>query len=254
MNNRRLNPTVVNAWHAALGELCACNGPVELVPRTDTGEALPRVRARLLRADAADGSLIVEKPAAQPQAEVLRKGVAVEMYVTTATSRMKAWSAVLDLGRFSLNEQTRVIAYRLEPVRDIASAQRRACFRLPTAGMAMGAGLWDPAWPEFQPRVEGHVTDLSDRGVGITAALEIELARQMQGRVYKLSIPLGEAGEALDVDARMVRIFESESDTVSLGLEFEFTGLAEQHRVEHMLQQFSVEQQRKQLRRMRGTG
>ncbi|MEM1356517.1 MAG: hypothetical protein AAGH88_16730, partial [Planctomycetota bacterium] len=103
MSSSQTNPMMSKAWRATVGELALHNAAVELVPVTEKGVELPRVRARLLKADENDGSLIVEKPGNLKQAEALAKGVAVDVYVITDHSRMKARSRVIDLGLFNLN-------------------------------------------------------------------------------------------------------------------------------------------------------
>lgn len=254
MASSKTNSMAVKAWHATVAELSSQNKPVEVVPMTESGEQLPRFRARVLEANAKEGSLIIEKPSNVPQAQGLAKGVAVEVYVITGSARMKAASRVIDLGWFKLNKQTKVMAVRLEPMKHIASAQRRACFRLSTAGMGMSAKFRHAAWCAAQPPIAAKVLDLSDRGLGLTVGLEIELALKMKDQVYQVAVPLPGQDESIDLDARLVRVIETEFNTVTLGFQFEFQNIKEQRRVERVVQQFSVAQQRKQLKRLRGAG
>lgn len=243
-----------STWLTTVAELASQNKTVELRPMTERGEELPSFRARLLQADEKDGSMIVEQPMHVEQARVMAKGVAVEVYVITNATRMKARSRVIDLGRFSLNKQTKVMAVRLEPVEDISSAQRRACFRLSTAGMGMSARFRHPDWPETQPDVKAKALDISDRGLGLTLEMDAALAKSMLDQVYGVFVPLPGQEESLELDARLVRVVETEPMTVTLGFQFEFPNLNQQRRVEQVIQQFSVAQQRKQIRRMRGAG
>ncbi|MEM1108818.1 MAG: PilZ domain-containing protein [Planctomycetota bacterium] len=256
MSTPKQNPMMVKAWRATLAELAQHNRPVEVVPVTDGGVELPRIRARLLSADAGDGSLVVEKPGSLKQAEVLTKGVAVEVYVITASTRMKARSKVIDVGWFKLNAKTRVTAVRLQPVKGIASAQRRASFRVSTSALGMTAELRCPEWPEDRDPFTMRVLDLSDRGVGLSAAMEFEAGQQMEGKIYAVHVPLPGEDESLDLEARLVRVIDkqAEANGVTLGFQFEFADLNEQRRVERIIQQFSAHQQRKQLQRMRGAG
>jgi len=254
MSSQKINPIVVRTWQAVAGELATHNGPVEIVPMTGQGESLPRFRTRLLRADAKDDSLIIETPSNTQHAQMLAKGVGVEVYLVTGSTRMKAASRVIDVGLFRLNKQTKVMAVRLEPMQQIASAQRRACFRLSTVSMGMSAKLRHQSWPASQRAISAKVQDLSDRGLGLTAGMAVELAQKMKNQVYRVVVPLPSAAESLELDARLVRVIETEFRTVTLGFQFEFENLSEQRRVERMVQQFSVQQQRKQLKRMRGVG
>ncbi|MEO1237530.1 MAG: PilZ domain-containing protein [Planctomycetota bacterium] len=257
MNRSPSNPKLVGIWRRLLDEAAAQNGPVELVPVTEQGRELPRVRARLLRSGP-DGTLVVEMPSGQPQAEALRKGVAVDVVVTTDATRMKARSSVADLGRFKLNEQTRVLAVRLTAVTGVASAQRRACYRLSTAGLGLAVELtcpeWPTGWPEDQDPVRARAVDLSDRGLGLTVKLPLEWAEKMKSRLFDAAIWLPGEAEPLEVPVRVVRAFENLQKTVTLGLQFEFPTPVQQRRAERVIQQFSVEQQRRQLRRTRGAG
>lgn len=254
MSSHKINPTLIRTWQAAVGELATHNGPIEVVPMTSQGEALPRFRARLLEANQKEGSLIIEKPANAAHAQILTQGVAVEVYVITGATRMKAHSRVIDLGWFKLNKHTKVMAVRLEPMKQIASAQRRACFRLSTASLGMSVKLRHEKWPATQRPIVAKVADLSDRGLGLTVGLEAELAQKMKDQVYQVVVPLPGQDESLELDARLVRVIETDPRTVTLGFQFEFLNLNEQRRVERIVHQFSVEQQRKQLKRRRGTG
>jgi len=242
-------------WQAAMRELCAHNGSVELLPMIEGGETLPLVRARLLAVDAKDGSLVVEKPTNMLQAEALRKGVAVGVYLLSTPSRMKAKSRVIDVGRFKLNAKTRVTAVRLEAVTAVESAQRRSCFRLSTLGITtQPVKLTHGNWPAGQPPIKATMIDISDRGIGLTVNMEHQLAQGMKDQPYDVSIQLPGEAEAMELVGRVVRVIETAFSTVTLGLQFEFTTLAQQRRVERIVQHFSVAQQRKQLSRMRGAG
>ncbi|MBB6430815.1 flagellar brake protein [Algisphaera agarilytica] len=254
MPRSKTNSMIETTWHTTVAELASQNKTVEVRPLTERGEELPSFRARLLQADEKDGSLIVEKPANVEQAQVIAKGVAVQVYVITGSTRMKADSRVIDVGRFSLNKQTKVMAVRLEPMKKISSAQRRACFRLSTAGMGMSARFRHPDWADTDPDLTAKALDISDRGLGLTVEMETELAKQMIDQVYGVFIPLPGQDESLELDARLVRVVETDFGTVTLGFQFEFSNLNEQRRVEQVIQQFSVAQQRKQIRRMRGAG
>ncbi|MEM1027918.1 MAG: hypothetical protein AAGJ38_07520, partial [Planctomycetota bacterium] len=73
-------------------------------------------------------------------------------------------------------------------------------------------------------------------------------------QVYQVVVPLPGQDEDLQLDACLVRVVETEFNTVTLGFQFDFESLGQQRRVERTVQQFSVAQQRKQLQRMRGAG
>ncbi|MEM9417578.1 MAG: PilZ domain-containing protein [Planctomycetota bacterium] len=254
MSRSKANSMLEGTWRATLADLASQNKTVEIRPMTNRGEELPSFRARVLQADDKDSSLIIEKPANIEQAQVIAKGIAVQVYVITGTTRMKADSQVIDVGRFSLNKQTKVMAVRLEPVKNISSAQRRACFRLSTAGMGMIARFRHPDWSASKPDLKAKAIDISDRGLGLTVAMDLEAAKQMIDEVYGVLVPLPGQEESLELDARLVRVVESDLGMVTLGFQFEFCNLNEQRRVEQVIQQFSVAQQRKQIRRMRGAG
>ena len=249
------NPTVVKSWRAALDRLADHNGPIEVVPRSDRGEELPHIRARVLGVNGRDGSLVIDKPEGQPQAAALRPGVAVQLIVFNGAARMSGESRVLDVARFKLNTQTKVTAVKLGPVSSIASAQRRSCFRLDTAALSIRpVELRHPLWPADQDALRGRLLDISTRGLGVSLAMDPQLAEALLGQVYALGVRLPEGGGALELAGRVVRLVESAYATVTLGIQFEFETLAQQRRVENVIQQFSAAQQRKQLRRRRGAG
>ncbi|MEM8737548.1 MAG: PilZ domain-containing protein [Planctomycetota bacterium] len=231
----------------------AHNGPAEVVPFTASGEAMPHLRVRVLGVED-DGSIYLERPGGTSRADGLPPGTPVEIYLIHAATRIKGRSAVLERCRFRLNARTEIDALRFSPVTAIASAQRRACFRLPTAGMSMLVQLRHAAWPEDQAPLKAKVADLSDRGMGITLPVPLTLAQKMKDCDFDAAICLPDEAEPLTVPIRVVRVFETAYRTVTLGCQFEFVSLTQQRHVERAIQQFSVAQQRQQLRRTRGAG
>lgn len=255
MSRAKPNPTLTKAWQAALAKLGDQNGPIEVVPRTATGKELPHVRARVLGVNKQDGSLVIDRPDNQPQAKALQRGVNVELIAFLGASRMSGKSTVLEVARFKLNAQTRVMAVKLGPVSNIASAQRRSCFRLETAAIKVGpVKLRHESWPAEQETLQGQLMDISDRGLGVNVGLDRELAEAMRGQVFDVAVNLPGEGGKLELAGRVVRVVDAAYATVTLGVQFEFQTVAEQRQVENVVQQFSVEQQRKQLRRLRGAG
>ncbi|MEM7626448.1 MAG: PilZ domain-containing protein [Planctomycetota bacterium] len=255
MTRSKPNPTLIRSWHAALARLAEQNGPIEVVPRTATGEELPHVRARVLGVNAKDGSLVIDKPEGQPQAKALRRGVAVELIAFLGAARLRGESTVVDVARFRLNADKQVMAVKLGPVINIASAQRRSCFRLDTAALNTSpVRLTHEAWPNDQEPLTGQLLDISDRGLGVSVGLDRELAEAMRGQVYRVAVKLPGEDSPLELAGRVVRVVESAYATATLGVQFEFETLPEQRQAENVVQRFSAEQQRKQLRRLRGAG
>ncbi|MEL7088665.1 MAG: hypothetical protein AAGL98_09540, partial [Planctomycetota bacterium] len=211
MNFSKSNPTLVHAWQTALTKLEEHNGPIEVTPRTAAGQTLPRVRARVLGVNAQDGSLVIDRPDGQPQAKALQRGVDVELIAFLGASRMRGRSTVVEVARFKLNAQTKVTAVKLGPVTGIASAQRRGCFRLDTAGLNLcPVKLRHESWPADQDTLEGQLLDISDRGLGVGLGLEPELAEAMRGQVYGLGVKLPGEGGGLELAGRIVRVVETE--------------------------------------------
>lgn len=255
MSSRKINPTLMKSWRAAVSTLSESNGALEVTPLNAEGQRLPHIRGRLLSVDEKDGSLVVEKPANQPQAVALRKGVAVEIVVILGSTRLRADAVVADLGRYSLNKQTKVMAIKLGSVTGVASAQRRACFRLSTAGLKLKpVRLNHEGWTPGQTPLETQLIDLSDRGLGVGLRMELDLAEKMIGQVFEVTVDLPGEDGPLKLDGRVVRVVDEGHGLVTLGMQIEYVTVAEQRRVEQIVQQFSVEQQRKQIRRLRGAG
>ncbi|MEM6854353.1 MAG: PilZ domain-containing protein [Planctomycetota bacterium] len=252
------NPRLAAAWRDSAAALVERNGSVEVVPLAADGGELCRLRLRLYAAPA-DGSLVVERPEHLPPDEALTRGDRVEVYVITDRQRLRGRAAVADVGRYRLNGQTRVAALRLGPVSGVASAQRRACFRLSTLGLNLTVQGRVESAADGPGTFRGRLLDLSDRGLGVEVSLEPEVAAGLKQRRLGLSLRLpggdgGGDGVALDVAGRVVRCIPDGPRRVTLGVQFEFSGMQEQRRVERAIQEFSTRQQRKQLQRLSGVG
>lgn len=251
---RSKSNTPDGAWRSAVTRLSDQNGAIEIVPQTADGRRLPIVRARLLGVSAQDGAMVVEKPD-QPQAQALQAGVEAELVVCQGALRFKARSRVLEVARFQLNPTTKVTAVKLGSPTDIESAQRRACFRLDTAAIqTQPVRLRHPSWDEDQEPVTGWLLDISDRGLGVGVAMELEEAQPMAGCLFQITVRLPGEAETLGMPGRVVRVVPGPVDGVVLGVQFEFESVGAQRRAENTVQRFSAAQQRKQLRRLRGEG
>lgn len=249
------NPLHVKAWQAAIETIAPVNGPLDVVPLNEQGKPMPRARGRLLAVDPSTGVLTVEKMANQQSAEALRKGTTVEVFVVVGQSRIKASSRVIAVGLFQLNPQTRVMAVQLEPVRDITPAQRRRSFRLSTKALLMPtARLTRGTSGRGSSTFEAILLDLSERGANVLVRMELAVARSLQGQRLKLHVELPEVAEPLELDTRVMRVYDQSVGNPTLGLHFEFSSVTEQRRVEKVILHFSAEQQRKQLRRAKRVG
>jgi len=254
MRKKQINPMMAKAWTAAVQTLAAHNGSLEMVPLTPRGEELPQVRGRVLAVEA-DGQLMVEKPAGTPQASALVKGVALSLFVVQGQTRLNAESKVLDLGHYRLNAQMRVLAVQLESPRTVVSAQRRTGFRLITAAMNFApVGMHGGGVPSVPSPLSAQLMDLSDRGAGLVVRLAPDEAKAMVGTVFALTLKMPGEASALVIDGMVVRTYMLDEATQHLGIQFEFESGGQRRRVERVIQQFSADQQRKQLRRMRGAG
>ncbi|MEM6459169.1 MAG: PilZ domain-containing protein [Planctomycetota bacterium] len=253
------NPRLAAAWRESAKSLAEQNGSVEVVPLAADGAELCRLRLRLY-AVTADGSLVVERPEHLPPDEALTRGDRVDVYCITDRQRLRGRASVADVGRFRLNAQTRVAALRLGPVSGVASAQRRACFRLSTLGLNLTVRGRVEGGADGPAALRGRLLDLSDRGLGVEVSLEPDAAAELKQRrlAWSLRLPGGDReggdGVALEVAGRVVRCIPDGPRRVTLGVQFEFAGLQEQRRVERLIQQFSTRQQRKQLQRLSGVG
>jgi len=244
---------LTKAWMEALAALSGQNTPLEVMPVSGSGEPMPQARLRLL-ASTEDGGLVIECPRGPGPASALSVGVEVVLYLMQGTQRMKARSRVAAVGAHALNERVTVPAATLERPRDVASAQRRECYRLPT-------GHLDLPPVRLTPRVEvpnfdgwdARMLDLSDRGIGLVLPIPAERALPLIDRGVNLDLHLAESGDPLRVKARAVRVFPDAEGRACLGMLFEHDAMSEQRAAQRAIQAFSMEQQRRELRRIRGT-
>ena len=245
---------IVWAWRDALDALSVRNTPMEIVPLSVQGEPMPQARLRLL-AMTEDGGLIVERPDDAGPAQEINARVEVAIYVVSGAQRMKARSRVVSVGPFALNEQMTVPAATLAPPTGVQSAQRRECYRLPTGHMDLHPVRLSPLVPV--PNFDGwdaRMLDLSDRGIGLSLPVKTERAMALVGRTVNLDLQLVEKGPPLKVKARVVRVFGNDKGKACVGMAFEHESMVEQRRTQNAIQAFSTEQQRRELRRTRGTG
>ncbi len=251
---RRQSERLEKAWWAAVAALSGENTPLEIVPVSARGEAMPQARLRLL-ARTEDDALVVECPRGPGPASVLRVGVDVMVYIVHGGQRMKACSRVTAAGPHALNDQVRVPAATLQRPTEVSSAQRRECYRLPTGHLDLAPVRLTPlvAVPNFDGW-DARMLDLSDRGVGLALPIPVERALPLIDRTVNLALSLQRGGEPLRVKARAVRVFPDAEGRACLGMRFEHDALVEQRSAQRAIQAFSMEQQRKELRRVRGTG
>lgn len=252
--SRRQPDRLTKAWIEALTALSGQNTPLEIVPISERGEAMPQARLRLL-AQTDDGGLVIERPRGAGPASALREGVEVGVYVIHGTQRMKARSRVVEVAPYALNDQVMVPAATLEPPRDVSSAQRRECYRLPTGHLDLPPVRLTPLVevPNFEGW-DARMLDLSDRGIGLALPIAAERALTLIDRSVNLAVHLEDGVAPLRVKARAVRVFADPAGKACLGMLFEHDAMAEQRAAQRAIQAFSMEQQRRELRRIRGTG
>ena len=239
------------AWRQATVALSGGNTPIEVVPLTPAGDAMPQARLRVL-AVAADGALVIERPRNSGPAKGVREGGAVTLYVVHNGSRMKAAAAVRSIGAYNAAGGAKLTAAWLSSPTEIASAQRRECYRLPTGHLDLPPVRLTPLIPV--PGFDGwdaRLLDLSDRGVGLELPIREEPARGLVGRNVNLDIALG-GDEGICVVARVVRTFAGRTERACVGMTFEHESLLEQRRAQKTIQAFSVRQQRRELQLRRG--
>jgi len=215
---------------------------------------MPQARLRLL-ALTDEGGLVIERPHGAGPASALLEGVEAVVYVIQGVQRMKARSRVVSVAPFPLNDQMTVRAATLERPWDVSSAQRRECYRLPTGHLDLPPVRLTPLVevPNFDGW-DGRMLDLSDRGIGLSLPVRAERALSLVDRSVNLAIHLDEGGSSLRVKARVVRMFPDPEGRACLGMLFEHDTMIEQRAAQNAIQAFSMEQQRRELRRIRGTG
>ena len=245
---------LTKAWMEALSALSGQNNPLQVVPVSGRGEAMPQARLRLL-AQTEVGGLVIECPRGPGPASALRPGVEVVLYLMHGAQRMKACSRVADQAPHALNDQVTVAAATLDPPREVASAQRRECYRLPTGHLDLPPVRLTPLVevPNFDGW-DARMLDLSDRGIGLALPIPAERALTLIDRSVNLAVYLSNDGPPLRVKARAVRVFPDAEGQACLGMLFEHDAMSEQRAAQRAIQAFSMEQQRRELRRIRGTG
>lgn len=252
--SRGQSDRLAKAWDAAIEALSGQNTPLDVVPVSGAGEAMPQARLRLLdQTDA--GELVIEGPRGAGPASALNSGVEVTLYLVQGTQRMKAHSRVVSRGAHAMNEQMRVPSVILERPWGIASAQRRECYRLPTGHLDLPSVRLTPLVevPNFEGW-DGRMLDLSDRGIGLALPIKADKALPLIDRSVNLAVYLDEGDPPLRVQARAVRVFPDAEGRACLGMIFEHDCMTQQRAAQGAIQAFSMEQQRRELRRIRGTG
>ena len=241
------------AWLAAVGELSRVNGSIEVHARNPADASATPFNARVLEADASTGSLVLERPPSLPAA-LLGPAGGVRLFLQVGETRLAARSRVARTGRYRLNPQTRVTAVALDPVTDVTTSQRRACFRVSMLGDgSAGVRFIHPEHPE-NPPLDGTLVDLSETGIGLTCTLTPAEARTLCRSHVRLVLQLEPDEPPLELDAQVVRLDPQPRDACRLGLRFAFATVPERQAAERRIQKVAAERQRLQLRRHREAG
>ena len=238
------------AWLAAVGELSRVNGSVEVHARNPADASVTAFNARVLEADAETGSLVLERPPSLPAA-LLGPAAGVRLFLQVGDLRLAARSRVARTGRYRLNPQTRVTAVALDPVTEVTTSQRRACFRVSMlGGEPPDVRLVHPD----HPPLDATLVDLSETGVGLTCTLTPAEARTLCRSSVRIVLRLDDDQPPLELDAQVVRLDPQPRDACRLGLRFVFASAPDRQAAERRIQKVAADRQRLQLRRHREAG
>lgn len=252
-------------WRPRLAMLAARNGAVEVTADTTAADGAPMAptfRVRLL--EFGDDVIRLEKPshAVAPEAgRWLREGATVIVLVVDKSDRWEFTTRIKGFVMHDLSEKVKVSAIEIAPPTRMHSGQRRAFFRVSTAGVAMKPVRLTPiaveatvpasqdATPKFpaQP-FTGRLLNIGGGGMGVEAPQRV--ASQLADSVrYRCRLELPTVGEALEVNVKTVHLEPREGGTHYLGMRFEFEDAADQRRCEQQVVRFTTWLQRQQIQR-----
>lgn len=237
-------------WCHSLATLAEREGSLEATPlRGDEDTLDTTYRTRMLSFDAKSGEIIIESISEGS----LVTGSDVRLVTQVGPHRCLGVCRVNRYVSFRVNEDTVLEAVALEQAREVSSAQRRSFFRVATAGAPIDPVKICPAGTGDKP-VDVALVNISAGGIGVSLAATPELARKLpRSRVYDCTITLPSLDDPITLAARLVHFQLMPKRLLYLGMEFEFKSEKQKREVEDIIARFNAFQQRKQLRRTRGT-
>ncbi|MEM8783618.1 MAG: PilZ domain-containing protein [Planctomycetota bacterium] len=260
MSHARPNPLLLT-WHRAVDELIDHNGSLEIVSIPEGDASLPPLRQRVrpfgLTVHDTTDTLVLERPRPTREHPVPTPSRSrVDVYLHTEMLRLVAAYEVVEAFNHQLNERQRLTALRLTRVGDVASAQRRASFRVDTSAAGFdrvaihGFDRVGADTPDASP-VLGHLLNLSAGGVGVRVDLPVSRLEAMLGHAFDFLITPPQRDAPLTVPARVRRIVKETASRTYLGLQFEFEDTAAHRSIAETLARLAADLQREQLRRRR---
>jgi c-di-GMP-binding flagellar brake protein YcgR len=238
-----------------LAMACARNLSVEFHFEEDN--EFRRARTRLLKIDGQ--TLHIDLPKCIGKRFTLRSRQIVTVYFRLAQTDYAFKSQVIGpIISTGLNHKKRVEGAVLRMPSSVRQQQRRNDYRVSIAlhNIAASFGRLDNAKSDRAPigatRYEGRVVNLSGGGVAVTVAAVAGLKFRVNDQ-YRITfdLPGVEQCLVLPVEVRSVRTMHNHQ-TLLIGFEFRARYQAENRRQIHQICKFITEEQRRQIRRMRG--
>lgn len=237
-------------WHNGLIDLADREGSLDVTPLVGDDNAVDTTyRTRVLAFDQNTGAITIESVGESP----LPPACEIKLVMQVGPHRFQGVCRLKKWVQFRVNENTVLPAIALEPAHKICSAQRRSFFRVATAGALIDPVKIQPAGTGDES-VDVALVNISAGGIGVSLAATPELARSLpRSRLYDCSVTLPGLDQPLTLTARLVHFQLMPQRMLYLGLEFEFQSAKQRREAEDMIARFTAYQQRKQLRRTRGT-
>lgn len=239
-------------WKAFLGHLSKRDGPVELAPRgASESDARKVYKSRLFEVKS-DGTLIVERPDQSVLDHAFKPGDTIELLLVKNNQRMLGDCELLGVEQWRINKSTKMTCFRLAPARRIREDQRRAFFRVNTAGSDLGTVKLLAEGLPNEDEVSGRMVNLGGGGIGISVRAHRDVLRELQAHAhYRCRLEIQSEQEVVDLAANLVHISPLDTTGLYLGLRFDFPDSSEGKAMESRLVQYGAWLQRQQLKRRR---
>lgn len=245
-------------WNATLSDLIDRNGSVDarVIPEQNTDAPPVRRRLRPFEFDAATGALVLERFRGTTEVPTpCWVGSELDVCLTTERVRLVARHRVAAIEPYALNDRQRVTIMRLTRVGAIASAQRRASFRVETATSDFPAVTLNQPGPDgrkLKP-IAGFMVNLSVGGVGVKVPERRFRDAPRPGVVFDFTLPAGAGRGVIHAAVRLCRVQSAPPGMLLLGFEFVMDASQPDHlKLSESIARLTTNLQREQLRKRRG--
>ena len=239
-----------------LGILAERDAPVELSRQESGSKAPPLVYKTRLFMVLEDGSIVVETPQRAVRDKSFGNGDDVELTLMHNSERLIATCTILETNIREINENLRVLSYRLSPGRRPQRDQRRSFFRVGVAAMDLKPVVlsYEVEREEDEEKTvyqfKAQLVNISAGGLGVSIRASRGVLGQIKrSRKFDCHAVLG--GVAVDAPVHVAHIAAIGDDGLYLGLSFEPDNEADARSLEDTMLQRCTEFQRMQLKKRR---